>query len=135
MFSKAKMRATTAILVLVFSCLHESRPFLERAVQLYRLDPGPDSRSLQEQRFEAIRGDLPSFGIIGYIEDPPSGNGATYFLVQYALSPLVVDAYNEHDIVVGNSFHSENKPTFSAWPDLQIAKNYGNGIFLLRRRN
>jgi hypothetical protein len=135
MFSKTKIRATIAILVLVFSCLHESRQFLERAGQLRRLDLGTDSRSLQDQRFEAIRGDLPSFGVIGYIEDPPSGNGATYFFVQYALSPLVVDAYNEHNIVIGNSFHSENKPTFSAWPDLQIVKSYGNGIFLLRRRN
>lgn len=135
MFSKAQIRAITAVLVLVFSCLHESRPFWERARRLYRADPGPDSRRLQDRRFEAIRGDLPTFGVIGYIEDPASGDGATYLFVQYALAPLVVDANGEHDIVVGNAFHSENKPTFSAWPDLQVLKNYGNGIFLLRRRN
>lgn len=133
--AKAKIRAAIAILVLAFSCLHQSREFLEQAAHLQPKTMGTDSRSLEEQRFETIRGDLPSFGVIGYIEDPPSGNGATYFFVQYALSPLVVDAYSEHNIAVGNSFRSENEPSFSAWPDLQIVKNYGNGLFLLRRRN
>lgn len=131
----AKMRAAIALFVLAFSCLHESWQFLNRAARLQPKTIGGDSPSLNEKRFEMIRSDLPKSGVIGYIEDPPSGNGAAYFFAQYVLSPLVLDAYSEHNIVVGNSFGSESKPTFSVWPDLEVVKNYGNGIFLLKRRN
>ena len=83
-----------------------------------------------------IRPALPASGTIGYytdFQDPPGGSDALreYYLMQYALVPVVVDKTVNQRLVV-TSLHKPQEPIRN--PDLQLVRDYGSGVRVLRNR-
>jgi len=88
------------------------------------------------KRFEALRQELPSRGIAGYISDDTADDYASeirIYLAQYSLAPVILVRSLDQQLVVGNFRNSS--------PDLEIynrmglipQKNYGSGVVLFKR--
>ena len=92
-----------------------------------------------EARYDEVRKHLPSHGVIGYVSDPKENNEDRFAwaFTQYALSPLlVVDRSvnpkgRDYPIVIGN-FHRAI-PGDDRMRDLSFVRDFGNGVFLLRK--
>ena len=88
-----------------------------------------------ESRFEAIRKDIPRNGAIGYLTDTDANLTSTlaeYYLAQLALVPTVVTRNTEQTLVLAN-IHTPQPPTFYQQLGLELVKDYGSGVMLLRR--
>jgi hypothetical protein len=87
---------------------------------------------LSDERFAALKSELPPRGVVGYMGD--SGDSATsdYYLTQYALAPVIVDRSTNHELVVGN-FPNGRLPQFPS--TLEVAKDFGNGVVLLTNKD
>jgi hypothetical protein len=123
------VRTKASVLLFIVCCLLSS-------VRLICTSPNPadlrmdDVARRSEQRFTALRTQLPASGVIGYVGE--SGNAGTedYYLAQYSLAPLVVDRSPNHPLVVG-SFPSGQ----TALPkNLQAIRDFGNGVLLLSNK-
>lgn len=107
-----------------------------------RINAGPRDQITQyEERFAAVKAALPARGAVGYItEASPEAvmaNGnlqAEYYLVQYAVAPVVVNNNPRINIVIGN-FHSYALPDISAYGRFSVIIDAGNGVFLLRNED
>jgi hypothetical protein len=115
------------VLVLIVCCLLSSiRILLDSPGLAYGRHDDVEKRS--DQRFAALKQQLPTAGIVGYIGDPADSTPENYYLTQYALAPLVVDASIGHKLVVGN-FPSGQIP--ASLPGLREVQNFGHGVVLL----
>jgi len=123
-------RNTVGVLLFIVCCL----------LSFFRLihsSPSPlhiktdDIADRVEHRFAPLRTQLPNRGVVGYIGE--SGNAGTedYYLAQYALAPLVVERSPNHALVVG-SFPG-SPPSLPE--DLQVIKDFGNGVLLLSKKD
>ena len=105
-----------------------------------KFDPkqiGRDNISLYDKRFDGLRKILPSHGIVGYISDRPITDYskmadaaliAQYYLVQYAVAPVLVDDSIERKLVIGN-FHQPNV-SLPKEKKFTVLKDFGNGVVL-----
>lgn len=91
-----------------------------------------DVARLSNQRFSTLKNELPARGVIGYIGESNDSAIPDYYLMQYALVPLVVDRSTNHEIIVGN-FPSTRLPQFP--PTFQVVKDFGNGVVLLTNKD
>ena len=92
-----------------------------------------DPISRDEQRFAALKDDLPKWGEIGYLDSPNLDEAAAkefYFRVQYILSPLIIVESTEYEFVIGNFPEDRDKTMPASVNDLILVKDYGNGVFL-----
>jgi hypothetical protein len=102
-----------------------------------------DEISTYERRFAELRKALPPHGVVGYLGHPePTGinpreaNAAAllhfrrYLLAQYTLAPLVLIESTEPEFVVGNFDPGFEIPERTG---LRLARDYGDGLVLLRR--
>ena len=85
-----------------------------------------------EHRFSALKSQLPSRGVVGYVGE--SGNAGTedYYLAQYALAPLVVERSKNHRLVIVSVTTEPPKPDTSG---LELVKNFGNGVALCSNKD
>jgi hypothetical protein len=92
-------------------------------------DSPDDVEQRSDQRFATVKAELPSRGVIGYIGESGNTGTADYYLAQYALAPLVVEHTANHAFVIGNfpGGTPSNLP-----PNLQLVKDFGSGLLLLR---
>ena len=146
-------------MLLVFSGLASSLQTLRRAREgLHDSGLGRDDITLFGTRLEGIRRDLPRYGEVGYVADPPiefSNGDFVRELVwtRYWLAPLVVLPYWHqhlviaHDaslgaaqgkvvlpdwhqhLVIGNFHKPVSTGLLSEW-HLVLLKDYGNGMML-----
>jgi hypothetical protein len=101
---------------------------------------GRDSIGAYEARFAGLRGLLPPYGTVAYVNDVKehNENRAAWALTQYALAPLiVVDSLDPGRVsgpwVVGN-FHFRVPESVTAGR-FRVIRNFGNGVFLFEREN
>jgi len=83
-----------------------------------------------------VRTAIPPTGMIGYYTDyvdPPGASDALreFYLVQYALVPVVVDKSVNQKLVI-TSLHRPQDPIRN--PNLELVREYGSGVRLLRNR-
>ena len=142
MQSAAGYRISAGILFLVLTSAYFFLPFFRAEWNSFdrRRDlPVADQMTLYEARYDEVRKHLPSHGVIGYVSDPKENNEDRFAwaFTQYALSPLlVVDRSvnpkgREYPIVIGN-FHRA-VPGDDRMRDLSFVRDFGNGVFLLRK--
>lgn len=95
-----------------------------------------DGVALADKRCQALKGDLPGRGIVGYVDDGQDDLDSTkeYYLTQYALAPVVVARNAERDLVVGNFRRADSGARKAASAGLEVVRDYRNGLFLLRRK-
>jgi hypothetical protein len=81
-----------------------------------------------DQRFGALKASLPARGVVGYVGESGAAAVGDYYLAEYALAPLIVDHSPNHEWVVGN--FPEGSPPTAPEQDLQLIKDFGNGVLL-----
>jgi hypothetical protein len=133
-------RIKTAIGLLVCFGLASTFLMLYRAAGDLRGQAlGRDELTLFGTRLEAIRHDLPRYGVVGYVADPPNERGTMPFTqelvwTRYFLVPLVVLPnsqlpHSQHNLVIGNFHKPPPTKLLSEW-HLVLMKDYGNGMML-----
>ena len=83
-----------------------------------------------------VRPSLPREGVIGYytdLNDTPGRSDAAreFYLMQYALVPVVVDMHVDHKLVI-TSLHDSRKPIPNR--NLELVRDFGSGVQLLRNK-
>ena len=100
------------------------------------LDAGEEDHITRyERRYRELKLALPRRGVIGYVSGAgPFGTEEfrRYLLTEYALAPLVVINDTTPDLIVGN-FHPDSVPAGPPSPGLQLVRDFGDGVWLLRR--
>ena len=91
---------------------------------------GQDELARFEARLEAIRGDLPRYGVVGYVTDTPNNINLELVWTRYYLTPLVVIPYSQQHLVIGN-FHKCPSSEMLSERRFALVKDYGNGLMLL----
>lgn len=88
---------------------------------------------LFDKGISLVRPSLPTSGTVGWYTDAPGGASALqeFYLAQYALSPVVVVNNTDQKLVVASIHSAQGKVTD---PNLQLVRDFGNGIQLLRNR-
>lgn len=94
--------------------------------------------NVQPERLRGAIPYLPDKAEIGYLSDVsfevPTGSAA-YFGVMYALAPrLVTRSADRQEWVVGNFSHPLDYAAAGRAHQLDVVKDFGNGIVLFRRR-
>jgi hypothetical protein len=87
-----------------------------------------------DERFAAIKAALPERGIVGYVGEPGALALGDYYAAQYALAPLVVEHSTNHAMVIGNFSSSQTAFSAGESSNLQLVKDYGNGVLLLANK-
>jgi hypothetical protein len=84
-----------------------------------------------EERFAAVRQDLPAHASVNFVSDQHTENG-DFLYVRYALVParMVRGLKPTHDLLVVQYLNTPGIPSFKGY---QLLKNYGNGVMLFRR--
>ena len=122
---------TSAVLLVVFSCLLSTARIIRQAPVPTRLEADPVARR-SDERFAEITASLPARGTIGYIGVDGLEGTADYYLAQYALAPRVIDRSPNHRVVIGN-FPQTSAKNFP--PGLTIVKDFGNGVLLFSNKD
>lgn len=124
-------RFTIATLIFVLCCLLSTARELRDAPTLGLLN-ADNLAKRSDQRFAALKAELPQQGVVGYIGESGTPAVVDYYLAQYALVPLVVDHSPNHPLVVGN-FPISPPGTLSA--HLHLLKDFGNGVLLFANKD
>jgi len=123
-------KTTVGVVVFVVCCLLSSfRLVLDTPSPAH---VGPDNIAQRsDQRFVALKTELPSRGVIGYVGESDDSALPDYYLTQYAVAPLVVDRSPNHKLVIGNfpNSHSESPS------GLRLVKDFGNGVMLFTKED
>ena len=86
-------------------------------------------------RFAQIREDVPKTATIGYLTDAEPNITSTYAefgLAQLALIPIVIANNTDQKLVMAN-VHTPQPPAFYQSHGLELVRDYGNGVMLLRK--
>jgi hypothetical protein len=125
-------RTTVALLIFVLcSMLSSARIFWQARTPQHAKDSAIDIEQRSDRRFAAVRASLPQRGVIGYVGESGALARGDYYLAEYALAPLVVDDSPNHPLVLANF---PNAP-FLAPQNLQLVKDFGNGVLLLANKD
>jgi hypothetical protein len=136
---KDRERVTPAALIFVFCCMLSVGRVVWDAPRPKAFTNEVARRS--DQRFAALKAELPGRGVIGYVGEPRAAALGDYYLAQYALAPLVVEHSPNHAIVVGNfpPLLKEHVVTGVAplplLENLQLVKDFGGGVFLFSNKS
>jgi hypothetical protein len=86
---------------------------------------------LEEQRFAALKRDLPADGMVGYVSDL-SDNGIL-LAAQYALVPILIVEHPPTGLVIGSFSRPMDYAVFGRARGLTLIRDYGDGITLYRK--
>lgn len=125
-------RLTLGIVFLVFFSILSS--WGQFAASWKEFDPklslsGHDGVSLYEERFTEVKKLLPAQGVVGYLSDT-AADSAEFYLTQYALSPLIVDKSQPHELIIGNVANKNVDPNTLTNISLNLRVDFGNGVKL-----
>jgi hypothetical protein len=124
------IRVKTAIAVLVCFGLASSFLMLRGARRELQSEVlGRDPVTLFGERLQDIKRDLPRYGVVGYVTDPPNDITQELIFTRYHLVPLIVLPTSKHHLVIGN-FHKPAPATLLSESHLVLMKDYGDGLML-----
>jgi hypothetical protein len=93
-----------------------------------------DAISAFDRRLAPLRDAVRGQEAIGYL--PPGGSleapggAAHFYMTRYALAPVIVVAEQQQPMIVADGVGDRGRLP----PDLEIARDFGGGLFLLRPR-
>ena len=120
-------KTAAAVLIFVLGCLLSSARLV---IEAPRAQVADEVARQSDVRFAGIKAALPTRGVVGYL-GAPGDPIEYYYLAQYALAPLVVDRSLSHPLIVGNAPLSPAELP----PDMQVLRDFGNGVLLLARKD
>lgn len=118
------------VIIFVAGCLLSIFRIVHDAPSVIQFHPD-DIQDRSDNRFDALKAELPPRGVVGYIGESGDSALPDYYLAQYALAPLVVDRGAQHSLIIGNFPHSQTTPVIG---DLTLLKDFGNGVVLFAKR-
>ena len=85
-----------------------------------------------EERFAAVRQDLPAHAPVNFVSDQQQIENGDFLYVRYALVParMVKGQNPAHELLVVQYLNTPGIPSFKGY---QLLKNYGNGVMLFKR--
>jgi hypothetical protein len=128
-------RAWAGIAIILLMGAFALLTFASYAEVLLRGRDNSTGIEMDANRFRGLREVLPARGVVGYLSDTTEGMAGTraYCLTQYYLAPLVVAQDPSHDLVIGNFASPAGVARTATAHDLTVARDFGNGVTLLRR--
>jgi hypothetical protein len=122
--------------LLVVAVLAGGLPLIGSTAKIAR-EGASDWVGRYEQRFLAVRQELPSGAILGYISDSPADDEArAYFMAQYALAPVVLTKdLRDRQLILGNFLSGRVDTDHLRRKGLTLARDFGNGVVLLTRQD
>jgi len=119
--------------------LVNSVSLLSPIFECLRKTPTDDEVVVSERKLQSLRQVLPPLVAIGYIADAEVTKGnlfsldscRRFYLVQYALAPHIVVHDIKAHFVVGNFSSSQNAREAARIYNLQVIKDFGDGLVLL----
>jgi hypothetical protein len=85
----------------------------------------------QEQRFEALKRELGSNGVVGYVSD--LSDAGILLSAQHALAPVLLVDNEPHQFVVGNFSRPLDYSEFGRARKLVLVKDFSAGVILFRK--
>ncbi len=125
-------RALLGLGTVALLSLYGSFSFYSQQIERNKIQKDSYQVGSEEQRFEALKKDLPPGAVVGYISD--LGNEAGILLVvQYALIPALLVEQPSSGLVVGSFSRSMDYAEFGRAHRLVLLKDYGYGVTLFRK--
>ena len=124
-------RTALGILLFVLCCGLSSTRLIYYAPNPKHLR-GDDIAARSDQRFAALKAQLPARGVIGYVGEAGNDGTADYYLAQYALAPLVIERSPNHPLVIG-SYPTARPSTLEE--NLQLVRDFGSGVLLFANKD
>jgi hypothetical protein len=141
-FKRRAIKESIGIGIMVFFPLLFNISFLLEQISTFN-HKHINSIVLREERFQPLKTFLPQQGVVSYISDIKPQKEinkyqktylATYYLTQYALSPLLIVNNRDHSLVIGD-FDSNITPGDVEFKDLLLLRDFGQGLMLFERRD
>ncbi|MBI2679770.1 MAG: hypothetical protein HYX25_02040 [Candidatus Solibacter usitatus] len=85
----------------------------------------------QEERFAALKRELPANSVVGYVSDV--SQPAVLSAAQYGLAPVLVVDNARREWVVGNFSRPLDYAEFGRARQLTLVKEFSNGVILYRK--
>jgi hypothetical protein len=123
-------RDTVGVLLFIVGCLLST-------FRLIYTSPNPahlrmdDIALRSEQRFTALRTQLPTRGVVGYVGQSDNRGTEDYYLAQYALAPLLLEHSPNHPLVIAS--FPDAPPVLPQ--NLELVRDFGNGVLLLSNKD
>ena len=124
-------RTTAGILLFIIGCLLSSARLIYTGPSPSRLEPDSAAQRA-EDRFSALKAELPARGVIGYVGERGNEGTEDYYLAQYALAPLVLERSKNHPLVIVSI---SSLPTSADTRGLELIKSFGNGVLLFSNKD
>jgi hypothetical protein len=121
--------ATVALACLVVLVVVSTARELWQASRFYARSDRGERFASRQTRFRELRRLLPPHGVVGYLSDKPDAV-VSYYLAQYALSPLVLERGATRPVVVGNFFEPAAAGALAARLNLVLQRDLGAGVML-----
>jgi hypothetical protein len=119
-----------AVLLIVVPAFFIVSFYFLQIVKEIIIDKRRDIGVSYEERFAAVRQDLPAHAPFNYVSDINDHND--FFFARYALIParLVLGLKPSYDLLVVQYLNTPGNPSFKGY---ELLKNYGNGVMLFKR--
>lgn len=125
-------RTVVAVLLVAFVALLSIGKFFQQISDFFVKRPTVDGVPQFTARYQPVRALLPDSGVIGYMTDPAAAADevnatAEFYLVQYALAPIVVvNSPNQRYLV--SIFHVMVTTGSMADQGYKLVREFGNGV-------
>jgi hypothetical protein len=112
--------------------LYATFSFYSQQIERNKIQKDAYQVGAEEQRFEALKKDLPPGAMVGYVSDLGSEAGIL-LAAQYALVPALLVERPPSGLVVGNFSRPTDYVEFGRAHGLLLLKDYGYGVTLFRK--
>ena len=126
-----KLRIVIALVILI--AIQSNVTNCIKGIRSYRKTAGVDDASLYDKRFGRLKGMLPSHGVVGYITDEKF-DAKTFYLTQYALSPVILVNNTEPKLIVAYFNDSSSSIQFCKDNNLFLLEKVDNNVMLFSKK-
>jgi hypothetical protein len=124
-------RALLGVATVASLSLYGTFSFYSRQTERNLIQKDAFQIGAEEQHFEALKRDLPSDAVVGYVSD--LNEAGIQLAAQYALIPILLVDRPPGDLVVGSFSRPMDYAAFGRAHGLQLIKDYGFGVTLFRK--
>ncbi|HTM47426.1 MAG TPA: hypothetical protein VL285_02015 [Bryobacteraceae bacterium] len=124
-------RVVAALAAVAVLSLYGSLDFYSRQVDLNKAQKDAYNIGAQEQRFAAVKRELGSNAVAGYVSD--LSDPGILLSAQYALAPVLLVDDAPHQFVIGNFSRPMDYAGFGRERRLTTVKDFGGGVILFRK--
>jgi hypothetical protein len=118
--------ATVALL-----SLYGTFSFYSQQIERNKIQRDAFQIGAEEQHFQALKRDLPSDAVVGYVSD--LNEAGIQLAAQYALIPILLVDRPPGGLVVGSFSRPMDYAAFGSAHGLELIKDYGFGVTLFRK--